>query len=476
VGRDRLGEKPVLYALVPEGLLLASEVKALLQWPSLPRDLDRGALCSYLNVMYVPAPRTIFRAIRKLEPGQYMVFEDGRVTIHPYWVAVANPTLNAAEPRLAEELPALLREAVRSRMVADVPVGVFLSGGIDSSAVTAFAAGLSTDRVRTFTVAFGDQIDERPRARAVADRYGTQHVELVVEECLEEQFERIYGYMDEPFADSSVVPTNAIAHAAREHVKVILSGDGGDELFAGYPDYVDQKYRSGGRLRTAVLKYLNRFVIRTLQWDPVGSHCVGRSERALASWHDVRSVFREREVSRLTGSSCDTQRLFADRLSERAGLDSLSTAFLYDLRFYLPDDLLKKVDMASMQASLECRAPLLDHRLVEWALKMPVGLKLSNDQPKAFLRRALAKHLPATVVAAPKQGFGAPLSAWIRGPLRNVIMDLTAPGGRASAYLDCAAIAAVRNAESVAQPGDDYRVFQQLWSLAIFEYWLRRYT
>jgi asparagine synthase (glutamine-hydrolysing) len=329
-------------------------------------------------------------------------------------------------------------------------------------------------QVRTFTVGFRDEIDERPFARLVSDRYHTAHTELLAQARLGDEFERIYAYMDEPFADSSVIPTHVVARAAREHVKVVLTGDGGDELFAGYPMYVDQKYRSGSRARTFATRWLNEAAIRWFGRDVAATRAF-RSRRAFASWHDTRSVCRPADLRDLVGERSDTPaRFYRDRAADWPPGDSLTTAFHYDIDFYLPDDLLKKVDMASMRASLECRAPFLDHRLVEWSMRVPPGMKLRGDEPKWLLKRALTDVLPAPILRRAKQGFGAPLAAWLRGDLKTLALDLTAPGCRSEGLIPRPAIDASRK---VLDSGThDYRELARLWSIVVLEKWVRQYA
>jgi asparagine synthase (glutamine-hydrolysing) len=474
-GRDRLGEKPLLYCQTPQGLVIASELKSLLRFPGVPREIDQEALALYFASMYVPAPLSIFKAVRKLLPGHWLTFDRSGLTIRRYWHLDPVPSSMRSEAELAEEFRSLFTECVRMRTVADVPLGVFLSGGIDSSAVCAMLARDGT-RIKTFTVGFHDEVDERPAARLVADRYATEHTELLVDANLADEFEHVYGYLDEPFGDSSVIPTHLIARAARQHVKVILTGDGGDELFAGYPMYVDQKYRRGSRLVSGLSKLANRASIGALGWDALAGHA-GTSPRAFASWHDARSVFRDAEVQAIMRSpAASSIDFYRARSNGRRATDSLTTAFLYDIDFYLPDDLLKKVDMASMLASLECRAPFLDHRLVEWALTIPPGLKLRGDRTKDFLKRAMADLLPEAILQRPKQGFGAPIDTWLRRHLRTLALDLTAPGCRAEAFVTREAIDEARQMLETTGLNPDFRVSAKLWLLVVLEVWLRKYA
>jgi asparagine synthase (glutamine-hydrolysing) len=474
--RDRMGEKPLNYFEMPEGLALASEIKALLEFDHVPRTIDQEALALYFTSSYVPAPLTIFRSIRKLLPGHVLVYDDKGLTVRRYWRLCAAPRQGRSVDDLIDEFTHLFSDAVRMRLVADVPLGVFLSGGIDSSAVAAHMARVATEPVQTFTVGFGSEIDERPFARMVAERYGTVHTELFVETRITEEFEHIYPYMDEPFGDSSLIPTHLVARAAREHVKVVLTGDGGDELFAGYPMYLDQKYRWGSRARTLAIRELNRAAIRWLNHDFV-SHRTPRADRAFASWHDTRSVYGAEAVRRMLGDvSPMPYEFYFDRAADWRSADSLTTAFQYDITFYLADDLLKKVDMASMRASLECRAPFLDHRLVEWALSVPPGIKLQGDQPKWLLKQALGDVLPDPILRRGKQGFGAPLRSWLTGPLRALALDLTARGCRSEQLIPRAAIDAARRPLLNGAASDNAREFEQSWLILVLERWMRAYA
>lgn len=472
--RDRLGEKPVVYSELSGDLVLASEIKALLALGA-SREIDQDGLSAYLSCGYIPAPLTIYKHIRKLRAGHMLVYQDGALAIRPYWRLVTTPQRSAPAGELAEEFNALFADAVRMRMVADVPLGVFLSGGVDSSAVTAEMARATNGLVRTFTVGFHGETDERPYARMVADRYGTTHAELFAVRNLEADFESIYSYLDEPFGDSSVIPTYAVAKVAREHVTVALTGDGGDELFAGYPMYVDQKYRSRVRMMTPIRRWTNRQAISLWGRDFVSTWPC-HSPRALASWQDTRAVFQADELRGIRGDLVDRlDAFFRDRAAGWAPADSLTTAFQYDIEFYLPDDLLKKVDMASMRASLECRAPFLDHRLVEWSLRLPPGIKLHKDEPKAFLKQALQGRLPPPVLRRSKQGFGAPIGDWLRGELRTMALDLTATGCRADQIIPRAATDAARRALMSAEQPLDHRTYGRLWLLMLLETWLAHY-
>lgn len=478
VGRDRMGEKPVLYRETDEHIFVASELKALLAHPDTPREIDPDALALYLNSMSVPAPLSIFRGVRKLPPAHYLEHRAGRTTIAPYWTPAQRIDWSMTLDRAVSEFHALFEDSVRHRIHADVPLGVFLSGGVDSSAVTAYTAEASASPVRTFCVGFADGHDERPYARMVADRYRTDHRELWVDASVVDTFPTVMDYFDEPFADSSSIPTYLVSKAAREHVTVVLTGDGGDELFGGYDSYIDQKYLRGGRISSR----LNRMVATAATRSgstALADALYARSSSAWAHrhWLDVRSIVRPSDLPKWLGTDAlAVSRYFAQHAwLDVPDRDPMSVAFAFDLNFYLPDDLLKKVDMAAMLTSLECRAPFLDHRLVELSLRIPPTLKLRGDQLKYVLKQALSTRLPHEVLHRSKMGFGAPVTRWIHGPLRELALDLVRPGCRAEAYIDPAVIAGL-STRAHAPDDTDFRTPLQYWSVLVLEWWLRRYA
>lgn len=476
--RDRFGEKPLLYHVGPNGLVLASELKALLQLATMPRTVDQTALAQYFTGLCIPSPRTIFEGIHKLPPAHRLVWEHGEAHVERYWKPQFRRQPERSIASWSEEVDALLADAVRIRMIADVPIGVFLSGGVDSSAITVFMANASQQPIRTFSVGFAEEIDERPYARLVAERYGTEHVELFIEKRVEDEVVATLATMDEPFGDSSIVPTYLISREARRHVKVVLTGDGGDELFAGYPMYVEQKYRRDFRGVGRVARWVNDTVRWATGRAPFDTTLYPeRSQSALGAWHEVRSIYFAGDLASLFREPVDDQTAFYrnERWWPASGQDPLSTAFDYDINYYLPDDLLKKVDMASMLASLECRAPFLDHRVVELCMSIPPTLKLLGDQPKQLLKSLLRDRLPPALLARPKQGFGAPVDAWMRGRLAPMVRDLLAPGCRSETFLQRSAIERALRAFYDAPHQSDHRIAYKLWLIAVLEIWARTY-
>lgn len=464
--RDRVGVKPLYWTIQDGMLLFGSELRALMADPAFRRDLDHDALAAVVAYSYVPTPATVFRNVHKLLPGAILsIAAGGEPQIERYWriedVAAQRGTARLDAGEAVDALDALLRDSIRRRMVADVPVGAFLSGGIDSSIVVALMQAESNARVRSFTIGFGDAAyDESAIARQVADHLRTDHTEIRLDasDALD-LVPKIPDWFDEPFADSSQLPTYLVAQVTRKHVTVALSGDGGDELFAGYPKYawLDQVWRAAGRLPQP---------LRTL----AGAALSGAPEAALkpiaAALLDAGRAERIGEKSRrlaLALSACDPDRaglalarVGIDRaivngashgyaLSPLSGLtphlpDLVSRMQVNDIVTYLPDDILTKVDRCTMAVSLEAREPLLDHRLIEFIWSLPRDVHHSGG-PKGLLRAVLGRYIPPAWMDRPKRGFSVPLADWLRGPLRGWASELLAPSGlKADGLFDTAAV------------------------------------
>ncbi len=444
LARDRMGEKPLYYGWCGDVLLFGSELDALRAHPAFVSEVDRDALRGYARFGYVPGPQAIWKGFRKLLPGHVVTFRDGaRGEPAPYWQlrdALAKP-IRATGAEAHAEVERLLLQSVKGCMVADVPLGAFLSGGIDSSLIVALMQAQSARPVRTFTIGFHDEgYDEAPHAKRVAAHLGTEHTELYVsgEDALAvvPGLARMY---DEPFADSSQIPTSLVAKLARQHVTVSLSGDGGDELFGGYERYSlaqrlwKQLRRAPLGLRLSAARLLRlprtdhwdaalpRIVVPGLQGrltgdrihklaDKLGARTAGEFYAGLAmTWDDPGKVVRG-GVDRLTGF---------DDPRRQVALDDVFDGFMYtDTLTYLPDDILVKVDRATMAVSLEGRAPLLDHRLADYLWSLPHSVRVQGLRRKRWLKETLYKHVPRAIVERPKMGFGIPLADWLRGPLR----------------------------------------------------------
>jgi asparagine synthase (glutamine-hydrolysing) len=428
LARDRLGKKPLYYGQYAGRLTFASELKALLADPEIPAEVDPDALALYLRYGYVPAPYSIFRCVRKLPPAHYALWESGRLTVRRYWdpVSIAlSPRYTGTEAEAERELEPLLLDAVRGRMISDVPLGAFLSGGIDSSLVVALMQEQSPVAVKTFTIRFDNpQYNEADQAAAVARHLGTEHHE---ESCsgkrMLEAIEAVPGIFDEPFADSSAVPTYLVSQMTRRHVTVALSGDGGDEIFFGYPRYAIHD-RQGWLLSSPR-------VVRSTAALAFGLVPRRRFRRAAAILRqddpDIYgrfvSYWLPEEIAPLTGAGAVENPIYRDTGNALGKLAPAERPPVVDLVTYLPEDILTKVDRASMAVSLEARNPLLDHRVVEFALRLPLEMKWRRGVSKRLLRKILYRKVPRPLIDRPKMGFGVPLADWFRGPLRETLTD-----------------------------------------------------
>lgn len=450
--RDRLGIKPLYWAKVGKLFLFGSELKALHAHPRFKPKIDSSAIAAYLRHNYIPAPRTVYEGVSKLEPGTILTLsEDGATTVSRYWDAravaragIANPVAGT-DSEATDELEAILQDAVRRRMIADVPLGAFLSGGVDSSAVVALMQSANMGKVRTFTIGFSEAgYGEGPHAAAVARHLGTEHSELTVtaQQALD-VIPQLPEWFDEPFADSSQIPTYLVSAMTRRHVTVALSGDGGDELFAGYDRY-QLTTRFWHKLR--LLPYpLRRTLacglqaISPAQWtkllaivpDRIRPNHIGDKIHKLASilnLNDPGELYRRLvthwEPAAVAPGTNEAKGVLWDTGVATDFPDILSRMQFLDLVTYLPDDILTKVDRASMAVALEARVPLIDHRVVEYSWRLPRAMKIRNGTSKWLLRQVLYRHVPPSIMERPKMGFGIPLGEWLRGPLRDWAEDL----------------------------------------------------
>jgi len=448
LARDRMGEKPLYYGFVGDSFVFASEQKAIRAAFGERLQIDRDALAEFMRFGYIPAPQSIYCGIRKLQPGQWLRVapHKGRdLEVHSYWsVDYANQLdlraelLNCTDDQLIDRVDRTLKESVRLEMVADVPLGAFLSGGVDSSTVVAMMQAQSSRRVRTFTIGFAEEgFNEAPYAKAVANHLGTDHTELYVSaEMAESVIPALPQIYDEPFADSSQIPTTLVSRLTREHVTVSLSGDGGDELFAGYPRYPITEalwQRVSGYpkvMRRTVAGVLSSLSAR--EWDRilgvmpanVRNRVNGRRVHRAAQLMTVSSLAEMYVRLMSQWQPEDEVVLGARKLDQFAPKwvdeqDAVLAMRRWDMNQYLPDDLLVKVDRATMSASLEARAPLLDHRLVELAVALPRRVLLRDGVGKWVLRKVLDRYVPRELIDRPKAGFSIPLAQWLRGPLRN---------------------------------------------------------
>ena len=478
LARDRLGIKPLYYVQSGPMLAFASEIKALLAVPGVSRELDADALQLYLTLQYVPGAATLVKSIRRLPPGHLLTWRDGRVEVRQYWDLV----LDEGERRLdadtaADEFRSRLEESVAQHQISDVPLGVLLSGGIDSAAVTALLAG-GGGRVKTFTVGFdaGGAEGELAEARVVARHFGTDHHEIVMGPALADALPDIVRMQDEPVADPAAVPTFFICKFAARSVKVVLTGEGGDELLGGYPRY--GWLRLGERLRRRPgLTAATAALLRALPRELAGGR-VGRRLGTLVG----TAPLEDRHLDWVATMSGDVQRAltgdggwgatsgFVRRLLDRVGTgDPVHELMYLDFKTWLPDDVLVKTDRMSMAASIEARVPFLDHRLVEFTAGLPASVKVKSLGTKALLRRALRRDLPAATLGRPKRAFLVPLRHWLRGELRDLVDDvLTSAAARARGLFQPAAVARLLH-EQRRGSRDHSRA---LWTLLCLQLWL----
>jgi asparagine synthase (glutamine-hydrolysing) len=447
LARDRAGEKPLFYWHRGHTLVFGSEIKALLEYPGISRAIDAEALTQYFFYGYFPTPRTVYAEIRKLPAAHYMVVERDKFRVERYWQLRKflrppdlPPLTRRQENELVEELRLRLREAAVSRLVSDVPLGVFLSGGVDSSTVVAAMSELSPGNVSTFSVAFPDKtFNEEAYSNLVAKHFNTQHHVLTADDrAMRDALQKLQAYLDEPVADPAVIPTYMLSRFSRQHIKVALSGEGSDELFGGYPTYL------GARLAEYYLR-LPRVIRRELfarltRFLPVSSTAVPKglflrrflthAERDPAERHHIWfGMFSPAELDQLFCSGWNgpvpaSHGIFAPlaRVLDGARFDETLAEMLYlDFRLYLEDNLLVKVDRASMACSLELRTPFLDHRLIEFAAGLPASLKVRRFQLKYILKRAVEKWLPHRIVYRQKRGFSVPIARWMRRELRPTL-------------------------------------------------------
>ena len=502
--RDRLGIKPLYVGTFDDTWVFGSELKALLPHPKVRREIDVGALARYLTLEYVPSPRSIYRDIGKLEPAHYLrISGDGSHSKHRYWDLRFTRSRDGWDhpevplPRAGRDTytdwsqPFLhaLREAVRGRLVSEVPIGALLSGGVDSSAISALMSELVPD-LRTFSIGFDEQsFDESHHARAVATHIGSAHTARTFRKDLfGDMLDAVRGFLDEPFADASILPTHFLSKTVKEEgVTVVLSGDGADELFAGYPTYYAQKVAQkitgmpfSGRLFEAAAKGLD---LVPSSYENVTPDYVARRFVAGAPLSpperqgtflgaflkdELRGVLTPDAFGQLDDGAPFGELVMHHAHAAQNGGDLLERLSYQDLRTYMGDDILVKVDRASMATSLEVRTPFLDHRVVEMAARMPPHLKLNGRESKYILKRAIKPRLPNRVVERKKKGFGLPVAKWLHGPWRELLLD-TLGNGRAARSGLLSQVAVDRLIDEHLSGRRDRR--RPLWSLLMFQWW-----
>jgi asparagine synthase (glutamine-hydrolysing) len=489
LARDRVGKKPLLYNLRGGVLTWASEMNALLQNRDIPRQVDPVSLDRYLAYGYVPAPRSALQGVAKLPPAHTLLFRDGQITLSRYWALDYSRKLDAPVEELGERIRAALLEATRKRLIADVPLGAFLSGGIDSSAVVAAMAQLSTEPVRTFSIGFDHAgFDELPHARAIARQFGTVHEEFEVRTEAVEIVPRIVRHYGEPFADSSAIPSFYLSELTRRHVTVALNGDGGDESFAGYQRYVANAVagrldRIPEPLRRAVAALAARIPDRGVESSKAnrfrrlgGALALDPAQRyaRYQSWFAAEqreALYTPAFAAELGGADAGEE--IASRWAAATGDSIVDRMLEVDASTYLVDDLIAKVDIATMAHALEARSPLLDHQLMELAAAIPGHLKVRGAEKKWIFREALRPWLPSEILDRPKQGFSVPLSSWLRGDLqgwaRDILLD---PATLDRGQFEPTEVRGLLDRHAAGSDGEAKRIY----ALLMLELWQREFV
>jgi asparagine synthase (glutamine-hydrolysing) len=485
IARDRFGEKPLYYGVFDGQLIFASEPKVLLEHPSVKAEIDPDALRQFLSFDYVPAPRSIYRGISKLPAAHFLTLEGGEIKTRRYWnlsfqKSVPPPSID----RAAAELREIISDAVRMRLVSDVPLGILLSGGVDSSTVAAFASKHSSEKIKTFSIGFEeDSFDESKYARRVAEHLETEHYEekLSVEKAAD-LISEIGTWLDEPMSDGSLLPTFLLSRFVRKHVTVALGGDGGDEIFAGYPMYLGHKvagvYDSIPKiLRSGLIEpIVNRLPVSTanLSFDYKAKRFVAAAKYDTVtrhhSWFGSFSIDAQRDLlsKDLAASTGDIYRDAKDLLKITDAATEIERMQFLDMNFYMAEDILTKVDRASMAVSLEVRAPLLDPRVAEYAAGLPLEYKLRGRQGKYILKKAVEDLLPKEILKRPKKGFGIPIAEWLKNRLNPLMHDLLAPQRlKDQGFFDAEYVQKlIKEHESGAASHH-----KQLWTLLVFQLW-----
>lgn len=436
LARDRMGIKPLYFHLRGGELYFGSELKTIFAHPEFTRELDFTALQYYLSLNYVPCPHTLVRGIQKLPPGHLLEWQDGDLEMEAYWRLRFEPQPQKSLEGAQEELDSLLRQSVREHLISDVPLGIWLSGGVDSSSILHYTREVSTSRVKTFSISFaGRSFDETAYIRQIAAKYDTEHHELDVNPSLDlpAAIEELAYYSDEPFADSGALPVWFLSALSRKHVTVALSGEGADELFGGYLTYAANRYSAQAQM---VAPSIRRGLLGLLQHWPVSNDKISLEykakrflegtllppDQAHAYWNGTFSAAQQSEFLQQRNRS-SVQDLFTVDLPAADHQGSLNRYLAFDQRYYLADDILQKVDRMSMAHSLEVRPPFLDHRIVEFAARLPERMKVDGRRHKVVLKSLMQEKLPASILKRPKTGLDIPAHDWLRGTLRPLLMD-----------------------------------------------------
>jgi asparagine synthase (glutamine-hydrolysing) len=482
LARDRVGIKPLHYQVTRDRLYFGSEIKSILARDDAEVAIDVAALDHYLSYLYTPRDASIFQGICKLPPGHMARWQDGTLHVRRYWQLPADERVPRSEGEAVEGLRAVLRDAVRSHLMSEVPLGAFLSGGVDSSLVVGLMAEASARPVRTFSIGFDDpQYDELDHARVVARHFGTDHHEFVVKPDALSIIDNLIAHFDEPFGDSSAIPTWYVSELARRHVTVVLSGDGGDELFGGYDHYFPHRYiATFDRWAPRGARAVASFVWPRLPHGVTGKNFlrrVARDERG-RYLDDIGYFQRDEKEALLSGDvrarlgASDAEAKLGSHFARFRALPWQGQMMHFDFETYLPEDILTKVDRMSMAHSIESRVPLLDNEVVEFAARLPAGLKIQNGRRKHVLKEAGRGLLPASILERRKQGFAVPVGGWFRSDLREFFSDvLLSSRARQRGYFEAPFIERLLREHVTGRRDHTLR----LWALVVFELWHRLY-
>lgn len=486
IARDRVGKKPLFYTLNSDGtFVFGSEMKVLLEHGGVERKMDHGALDAYLTFGYVPEELCIFSGVKKLEPGHFLIFKDGQVRTQRYWdFDYSQESIGGNEDEIATELLEKLRDAVNVRLISEVPLGAFLSGGVDSSAIVGLMSQILDQPVKTFSIGFNeDSFNELKYARVAADHFKTDHHEFILTPDFVDVIDDLVWHFDEPFADSSALPTYMVSKMARDFVTVVLSGDGGDELFAGYTRYVTERERSGfGKLPKGLRQGLIRPLSEALPHGARGKNYLfnisldeaGRYIDSISHFNGPkkRKLYSSEIKTKMNGSFERGEKLFRSIAGSAGSDDAVENLLYLDSKTYLPSDILTKVDRMSMASSLEARSPLLDHELIEFVTKIPSSMKLKGDQTKHIFKKAISGFVPNEILYREKQGFGVPIGDWINSQLKDrIIGDLTDRRSIERGYFDSRYVRLLVDEHARGRRDHSH----PLWTLWMLELWHRRY-
>ncbi len=490
IARDRIGVKPLYYTVVNANLLFASELKSLLEYEAVKRQINHQAIDSFLNFLYIPEPLSIFKNINKLPAGHSLVFKNGRLDIRKYWDLSVIKNKHRHEGYYCDKLRSLLIDAVRIRLKSDVPLGVFLSGGIDSSIITGIMAGLSNQRIKTFTIGYGKKdpsYNELEYARLAARHFNTEHHEYIIEPDLVKIVPKLVWHFDEPFADSSALPTFVVSQATRQKITVALSGIAGDEAFAGYPRYIAAHL---SRYYQKLPMFLRRLIHQSIRNIPESNNAGDFSERAkrfvyggmlpeverYIYWISyLKDKYRKQVYSdemRNSIGTFDARKIHADYFNNSGASSLLDKIYYLDVKTYLPGDLLFMADKMSMANSLELREPFCDYRLIEFSASIPYDYKIKGMQMKYLLKKTFKDLLPPDILCRKKHGFMMPVGRWLKDELKSWVMDLLSEGNvKKRGYFNYKFIKWVLDQHYRGKQNFD----DQIWALIILEVWHQVY-